>query len=148
MQRTTCIFVCWLLLSSHGYAQSDWTAVTAIAPGTPLRIELDQGRYAEGGLQAADDTQVTLLRRARTLAAPRADVRKIERLGARKTAKRAGWGFLIGTVGGAILGYSVTETNRGAWAARMAVGWGDIAGLIGTIDGFHARERILLYRSP
>jgi hypothetical protein len=107
---------------------------------------VDRGRYAEGTLQAIDDTQITILRNASVMIAPRAEVRTVERVGARQTAKRAGLGLLIGAVGGAILGYAVTETNKGAWAARMALGWGGIGGAIGAIDGRHARERIVVYR--
>lgn len=146
MRKAICVLMCWLLSPSLGYAQSDWEAVKALAPGTPLRIDVDRGRYAEGTLQAIDDTQITIVRNTRVTTASRAEVRQVERVGARQTAKRAGWGLVIGAVGGAILGYAATETNKGAWAARMALGWGAIGGVIGAIDGVHARERTVVYR--
>ena len=103
MKRILVLVVCWLLASSMGYAQTDdWNAVTALSPGAPLRIQLGLGREADGVLQKADDTQLTLEKR---LPAPRAEIRKVERLGIRKIGAFARWGFLIGAASGASWGY-------------------------------------------
>ena len=114
MQKILALVLCWFLASSMGYAQTDdWNAVTALSPGTLLRIELGRGREAEGVLQEVDDTQLTLEER---VPAPRAEIRKVEQLGVRKTGKLARWGFLIGAVSGASWGYGSTVWNRGIWA--------------------------------
>jgi hypothetical protein len=145
MQKVACVMMCWIFASSIGYAQSDWGAVTATPPGTRLRIEAQKGRQVEGVLEAVDDTQLTLQRKP---PAARADIRKVERLGAPRTAKLAKWGFLVGAVSGAALSYAVVETNKGPWAARMSVGWGAIGAAIGAISGARSPKRSLIYMNP
>jgi len=146
MPKIPAFVLCWFLASSSGYAQTDdWNAVTALSPGTPLRVELETGRDVKGVLQRVDDAQLTLETRVPVI---RAQIRKIERLGARRTDKFARWGFLIGALGGASWGYGSTLSNRGTWALLLGAGWGSIGALIGAINGARSQERILIYRAP
>jgi hypothetical protein len=146
MQRAMGVVVCWLVACSVGHAQSgDWNSVTALSPGTRLRIELVRRRQAEGILQNVDDAQLTLVKR---VPAPRTEIRKIERLGHPSVGKFARWGFLVGVVSGASLAYATAEGSKGAWALFQSVGWGSIGALIGSIDGAQSRERIPIYEAP
>ena len=142
MQKITCVVLCWLLASSIGYAQSDWSALTTLTPGSRLRIESLRGGHAEGILQAVDDVQLTLEKRP---AAPRAEIRKVKLLAAPRTGRFAKWGFLIGGVGGASLAYATAEGSKGTWALLQGVGWGAIGALIGAIDGRQSRERVPVF---
>ena len=99
MQKAVSVSICWLLASSMGYAQSDWSSVTALSPGTRLRIESVRAGDAKGLLLAVDDGQLTL--RGKPPAA-RADIRKVEQLGDRQTGRFAKRGFLIGFWGAVI----------------------------------------------
>ena len=129
MRKPVCLLVCSLLASSVAHAQSDWKAVTALLPGTRLRIEATQKRGSAEGAPAS-----------------RNEIGKVERLSAPKRAKYAKWGFAIGAVAGAIAGYTTAETNKGYWTFQQSAGWGAIGTLTGALSG--PRERTLIYERP
>jgi hypothetical protein len=146
LQQAVVIVACWLLASSIGYAQSDnWNAVTALAPGTRLRVELARGQTADGILKVVDDLQLTLERK---VPAPRAAVRKVKRLGLPRTREFAKWGLLIGAVTGASLAYATVERSKGAWALLQSVGWGSIGAAIGATEGAQSPRLTMVYRAP
>jgi uncharacterized membrane protein YgcG len=145
MQKATCVVMCWLLASSIGYAQSDWSAVTALPSGTRVRIEAERGRYAQGVLQAVDDMQITLQKKP---PATRADIRKVELLGAHQTARFAKRGFIIGAVAGISMSYATAQRSKGAWALFLGGSWGAIGALIGATDGIQSRESVVVFRAP
>ncbi len=131
------------------YAQSDWSAVTALPPGTPLRIEGERGRHAEGELQAVDDMQLTL--RGKTPAA-RGDIRKVERLGRYQVGQHARRGFWIGAVAGSIVGWigfpKAPRNTRILVSLWQGAAWGVTGMLIGALDGMESRKGITIYKAP
>jgi hypothetical protein len=145
MQKAVSVLICWLLASSMGYAQSDWSAVTALSPGTRLRIESVRGGEAKGLLRAVDDGQLILQGKP---PAKRADISKVEQLGDRQTGRFAKRGFLIGGVLGGTIGYFRVESSKGLFAAWMTVNYGFWGAVIGAIDGAQSRERTIIYKAP
>ena len=145
MQKAVSVSICWLLASSMGYAQSDWSSVTALSPGTRLRIESVRAGDAKGLLLAVDDGQLTL--RGKPPAA-RADIRKVEQLGDRQTGRFAKRGFLVGAVLGGTIGYFRVESSKGLFAAWLTVNYGFWGAVIGAIDGAQSRERTIVSRAP
>ena len=146
-------FAAWslvFLLSASPMAQEpyhDWEAVKALSSGSAVRIEQFGGRQVEGRLGSVDDTEITVVEKDTAIPLDRQTIRQVGRVG-RQVKRRAGIGSLVGAVGGAILGHSVAEANRGLWTVLMAVGWGAIGTLIGAVDGFRERDYRLVYESP
>jgi hypothetical protein len=137
MQRhSSCLlFVVAVVLASAGSAARsaatlgdasavhDWPAVMALGEGAALRPALSAGASTNGWLVSAEAAQITISTGSakRTLLVP--DIRRIAVV-ERRTKQKAKWGFMIGAVGGGLLGGLGTQSNQGAWAAMLAAGWG------------------------
>jgi len=126
--------------------QDDWDAVKVLSAGATVRIQELGGRQVEGRLVSVDDAVIAILAKGMTFSFDRQSVRQIDRL-ERPVSKRARLGLLIGAGGGAVLGYSTAETNRGLWTALMAAGWGAVGALIGAVDGLREHDYRLVYRT-
>ncbi len=122
---------------------SDWATVVGLRTGVQVRVELSSSGRVEGRLARADEHGLTLAHGDAVRAVARADVRRVITVGHRKTEK-AGRGAIIGGVLGGALGL-VAETNRAAWSAILAAGWGAVGALIGAADGFVDREEVVIY---
>lgn len=127
--------------------QHDWDGLKTLSTGARVRVEQLGGRQDEGRLVSVDDTEIAIVVRATTIVLDRQSIRQIHRVG-RPVRKRAVLGLLIGGGGGAILGYSAAETNKGLWTALMAAGWAAIGALIGVVDGLRGRDYQLIYLNP
>jgi hypothetical protein len=142
---TTATFVLLFFVSTVAQPlQDDWDAVKALSAGTTVRIQQSGGRQVEGPVVSVDDAAIAILASGKTFSFDRQSVQQIDRL-LRPVSKRAGLGLLIGASGGAVLGYSTAETNRGLWTALMAAGWGAVGALIGAVDGLRAHDYRLVY---
>ena len=127
--------------------QHDWDGLKALSTGATVRVEQLGGSQDEGRLVSVDDTEMAIVVRATTIVLDRQSIRQIHRVG-RPVRKRAVLGLLIGGGGGAILGYSAAEANKGLWTALMATGWAAIGALIGVVDGLRGRDYQLIYLNP
>ena len=125
---------------------NDWDAVKALGHGITVRVQQLEGRQIEGRLVSVDDVAITVVAKGTTFSLDRQSIGQIDRVG-RQVGKRAERGLLIGAGGGAALGYSMAETNRGLWTALMAAGWGALGALIGAADGSREHEYRLVYRA-
>jgi hypothetical protein len=124
----------------------DWLAVTRLAQGASVHIELQDGTSAAGRFVAADDSQVTVRRGGTEQALPRPTVHRLA-TDHRQTKRKATRGLIIGGVTGGLLGALTAETNRAEWAAFMAGSWAAIGAAIGASDGFTDREEIVVYEA-
>ena len=127
--------------------QHDWNRVKALTADAIVRIEQVGGRQLEGRLVSATDTEVAILVGVATVVVDRQSIRQVDQV-VRPVGKRALLGLLIGGAGGAILGHSTAESNKGAWTALMAAGWAAIGAVIGVVDGLKTRDYRLVYQSP
>jgi hypothetical protein len=125
---------------------SDWLAVTRLAEGASVRIDLQDGTSAAGRFVAADDSQLTVRLGGTEQALPRPTVHRLATVH-RQTKRKATRGLIIGGVAGGLLGALTAETNRAEWALFMAGGWAAIGAAIGVSDGFTDREEIVVYET-
>jgi hypothetical protein len=127
---------------------ADWDAVKALQPGITVRVEpLDGGREIQGRLIEATDTSVVVEADGTRSIVPLETIRQVARVQGR--AKRlAIRGFLVGAAGGALLGAATVKSNRGVWAASLALGWGAIGSMIGALAGAGDQDVNVVYRRP
>ena len=125
-------------------APDDWSAVTRLAPGTALRVEVSAGSSTTGRLVSAETNQVTMSVRNEQRTFLRPEVRRVV-LVQRRTGQKAKRGFIIGAIAGGLVGAPTTESNQVPWAVLLAAGWGAIGAVIGVSDGFFDRAETLVY---
>jgi uncharacterized protein YcfJ len=125
-------------------APDDWFAVTRLAPGTVLRVEVSAGSATTGRLVSAQTNQVTISAGSSQRTFLRPEIRQVV-LVQRRTGQKAKRGFIIGAIAGGLVGWLTTESNQLPWAAFLAAGWGAIGATIGASDGFFDREETLVY---
>jgi uncharacterized protein YcfJ len=129
---------------SSALAPDDWSAVTRLATGTALRVEVLAEPSTMGRLVSVQTDQVTISSRSSQRTFLRPEIRRVA-LVQRRTGEKAKRGLVIGAIAGGLVGGLTTESNRGSWAAFMAAGWGAIGAVIGASDGFFDREETLVY---
>jgi uncharacterized protein YcfJ len=122
----------------------DWERVARVPVGTALKVEDRSGTVTEGWFASTEADRVTLQRRTGHVAIPRTDVKRIT-APHRQTASGAKRGFKIGAVAGGLVGGLATRSNRPAWAAFLALGWGAIGALIGAVDGAQNVDDVVIY---
>jgi len=125
-------------------ASDDWSAVTRLATGTSLRVEVSAEPSTTGRLVSVQGNQVTISSGSWQRTFLRPEIRRVV-LVQRRTGEKAKRGLVIGAIAGALVGGLTTESNQGSWAAVMAAGWGAIGAVIGASDGFFDREETLVY---
>ena len=125
-------------------ASDDWSAVTRLATGTSLRVEVSAEPSTTGRLVSVQANQVTISSGSWQRTFLRPEIRRVV-LVQRRTGEKAKRGLVIGAIAGALVGGLTTESNQGSWAAVMAAGWGAIGAVIGASDGFFDREETLVY---
>lgn len=130
--------------SGNASAPDDWSAVTRLAPGTTLRVEVSAGSSTTGRLVSAQTNQVTIWVGSLQRTFLRPEIRRVV-LVQRRTGQKAKRGFIIGAIAGGLVGGLTTESNQVPWAAFLAAGWGAIGAAIGASDGFFDREETLVY---
>ena len=128
--------------------QARWETVLALPVGTLLQVETGSGAVFEGHVQPASGERLFLDTGKTHVEFSQDATRKVVRLGARKTGQHARRGFLIGAGLGAAMGAFGTESNRAAWTAFLAAGWGAIGAATGALSGFRTRDVTLVYQSP
>ena len=108
--RTLVIGVGWLALASVVHAQSDWSAVQQLGPGT-VQIRVDAGnRSATGAVQRVTDSEIVVRNEFGDVAHfNRQDVRRVQQLLGRPNAKKRG--MLIGFLAGAGLSAIATLSS-------------------------------------
>jgi hypothetical protein len=127
-------------------ASNDWLAVTRLAEGASVHVDLQDGTSAAGRFVAADDSQVSVRLGGTEQTLPRPTVHRLATVH-RNTKRKATRGLIIGGVAGGLLGALTAETNRAEWALFMAGGWAAIGAAIGASDGFADREVIVVYET-
>jgi uncharacterized protein YcfJ len=125
-------------------APDDWSAVTTLAIGSSLRIEVSAEPSTTGRLVSVQTNQVTISSGSSPRIFLRSEIRRIV-LVQRRTGQKAKRGLFIGAIAGGIVGGLTTESNQGSWAAFMAAGWGAIGAALGASDAFFDREETLVY---
>jgi len=158
---TLCMVVATLLMNltpamaQQVTAASDWSAVTAIAPGEKLSIELKDGKKMKGRLRTVSDSVVTLERDSKTSDVSRDSISRVYRIvgsAGKSVGKAAAIGAGIG--GGIGIGLGIAsggyeDIGRGEIAAVLgAVGAGLGAGIGAIVGGLGSKEkRVLIFES-
>jgi hypothetical protein len=147
----SCLFMivgCWvgLLASVVAATSSDWTSVISLPDGASVRVESSAGTIDQGQLVRADRDHLTMTVAGRSVDIRREEVRRLYRVSERHVGRFALRGLGIGAAGGATLGAVTAETNKALWSALMALGWGAVGAVIGTVNGLH-RDRVLVYEA-
>jgi len=125
-------------------ASDDWSAVTRLATGSALRVEVSAEPSTTGRLVSAQTNQVTISTGSSQRTLLRPEIRRVI-LVQRRTGQRAKRGLIIGAIAGGLVGGLGTKSNQVPWAAFLAAGWGAIGATIGAADGFFDREETLVY---
>ena len=125
-------------------APDDWSAVTRLATGTALRVEVSAEPSTTGRLVSAQANQVTISAGSSQRTFLRPEIRRVVMV-QRSTGRKAKRGFVIGAIAGGLVGGLTTESNQGSWAALMAAGWGAVGAVIGASDGAFDRKETLVY---
>lgn len=125
-------------------APDDWSAVTRLATGSALRVEVSAEPSTTGRLVSAQTNQVTISAGSSQRTFLRPEIRRVV-LVQRRTGQKAKRGFIIGAIAGGLVGGLGTKSNQVPWAAFLAAGWGAIGATIGASDGFFDREETLVY---
>jgi len=155
-----CLLAGMLATPVDGLAQStstdNWTAVTTVASGQRLVIELKTGKKVTGKFGSASETAVTLARGKKTEDINRSDIRKVfhekgmsvPKRTLRGTAIGAGAGALVGTVIGGCDNANGCLVDRGAIAAFGSVVGASVGALTGFVRGMLNHKKTLIYEVP
>ena len=130
--------------SRNAATPGDWSAVTRLATGSVLRVEVSAGSITTGRLVSAQADHVAIAGRGSEYTFLRREVRRVVRV-QRRTRMKATRGLVIGAVAGGLMGGLGTKTNQLSWAALLATGWAAVGAVIGASDGFFDREETLVY---
>jgi hypothetical protein len=123
---------------------SQWASVQTLRPRASIGVALFTGEQLRGSFISADDQRVRISSAGAPLEIERARVQRVTMFTGLTRRTRAGRGFLVGAVGGALLAALTVETNKGPWALMLAGGWGVVGALLGSLDG-STREATIIY---
>ena len=127
-----------------------WHVVQAIPVGEPLLVELKDGKQNKGKLSAVSETELTLLKGAKSTTLGRENIRRVFRLVGKtrgqSTMKGAGIGAATGTGIGLVI-YLPARDDIVGWVvpAFGAIGTG-IGAAIGAIGG-SGQKKVLVYEA-
>lgn len=142
-------------MAQQGTTSSDWSAVTAIAPGEKLSIELKDGKKLKGKLRAVTDSLITLERDGKTKDVTRDSIARVYRM-AGSAGKSVGKAAAIGAgIGGGVgVGIGIAsggyEDLSGGEIAAIAGGVLAVvgAGIGAIVGGLGSKEKkVLVYQS-
>lgn len=127
-------------------ASSDWSAVQALPPESPVRVVLRSGRSVVGMFLAADEHQIRIFRGRTPHAFKRGDVTQVSQQGARQTAKHRKIGALAGLALGLLSVARQGEVNN---SGALAVTYWTLMGTgFGAWSGYTTQEETVIYRAP
>ena len=155
-----CLIAGMLATPMDGLAQStstnNWTAITTVASGQKLVIELKSGKKVTGKFGSASETAVTLARGKKTEDINRSDIRKVFREKGLSVPKRTLRGTAIGAGAGAVVGLAIggcdkpngCVVDRGVYAAAGGVVGATVGALTGFVRGLLSHRKTLIYEVP
>ena len=133
-------------------AQSNWTAVSAVAVGTKLKVKLKSGKTHEGTFTSANDSTLTLQIKNASTELKREDIATVHQRGKGSTTAATLIGLGIGAGAGAAIGAassdddSFDKVNHAATAGLAVVGAG-VGALTGYLIGKRSRKDTLIYQA-
>lgn len=136
---------------------SDWATVKALSVGERLSVRTKEGKKFDGTLSAVSDTNITLVKKSKSIELDAAIVMRVYRVlqksvgksTARSAAIGAAVGFGVGAAWGIALGtYEDINTAEavgilGGTGAAIGAGAGALAGLLSSVW----KEKTLIYEA-
>ena len=151
------ILVASLSLPSVTLAQSasapshDWSALSAVATGSKLVVNLRNGKSVKGKLSSVSDTALALSAGGKSVDLKREDVLRVYQTSKKSATKAtligAGVGAAAGVAAGASGGDDSFAPTRGQMAAGLAVLGAGAGALVGFAIGKSGGKRVLIYEA-
>lgn len=152
------VLIASLLLSSATPAQNtsaptrDWSALSAVASGSKLVVNLKNGKSVKGKLSSVSDIALSLSSGNKPVEIKREDVLRVYQTSKKSATKAtligagvgAGAGAAIGAAGGDSDGFSITKGQAAAGFAVVGAGVGALAGFA---IGKSGNKRVLIYEA-
>jgi hypothetical protein len=147
-----------LLLPSVTFAQSasapshEWSALSAVATGSKLVVNLKNGKSVKGKLSSVSDTALSLSADNKPVSLNRDDVLRVYQTSKKSATKATLIGAGVGAGVGAAIGAASTSNDdffisRGQAAAGFAVLGAGAGALIGFAIGKSGGKRVLIYEA-
>lgn len=118
--RLVIAMLLWMATGGNAGAQPQasadkWAAVTRLAPGTQVRIDLSSGKTAGGTLQNAATDSVTIQSGAGQETLPRTQIGRVQVKGGGRRGRHALIGMAIGAGGGLAIGAALDSHDKGSF---------------------------------